>query len=140
MTSTSLTQPVVTSMRGKETTNSRHVAALFGKRHADVLRAIDGVECSVPFNERNFASVDYRDGKGEMRRSVDMTKDGFVFLVRGFTGKEAAQRVRRGCFGCASPYSASAIAAEIPRRSNWFLGDASFTKPMMSSVASSISK
>jgi Rha family phage regulatory protein len=71
-------------------TNSRDVAAFFGKRHADILRALDALDCSPEFNERNFASVDYLDGKGERRRSIDMTKDGFVFLVMGFTGRKAA--------------------------------------------------
>ena len=40
---------------------------------------------------RNFAPVDYVDEKGESRRSIDMTRDGFMFIVMGFTGKRAAQ-------------------------------------------------
>lgn len=56
-----------------------------------MLRAISNLDCSAQFNERNFALVEYRDAKGEARRSFNMTKDGFVFLVMGFTGKQAAQ-------------------------------------------------
>ncbi|MDT2276114.1 Rha family transcriptional regulator [Paenibacillus larvae] len=67
------------------------VAEVFGKRHADVLRSIHNLECSDDFNERNFASVDYLDGKGESRRKVVMSQDGFSFLVMGYTGKEAAR-------------------------------------------------
>ncbi|MDT2306841.1 Rha family transcriptional regulator, partial [Paenibacillus larvae] len=55
---------------GKTVTDSLTVAEVFGKRHADVLRSIHNLECSDDFNERNFASVDYLDGKGESRRKV----------------------------------------------------------------------
>ncbi|QHZ49992.1 phage regulatory protein, Rha family [Paenibacillus phage phiERICV] len=76
---------------GKTVTDSLTVAEVFGKRHADVLRSIHNLECSDDFNERNFASVDYLDGKGESRRKVVMSQDGFSFLVMGYTGKEAAK-------------------------------------------------
>ena len=72
-------------------TTSLIVADYFGKRHADVLRAIEKLDCSKEFNERNFALVDYLDEQGKFRRMVNMTKDGFVFLVMGFTGKKSAQ-------------------------------------------------
>lgn len=91
MTTALTIKNAVTVQQGQAMTNSRAVAELFGKRHADVLRAIAGLECSASFNERNFASVEYQDTKGEWRRSANMTKDGFVFLVMGFTGKEAAR-------------------------------------------------
>jgi len=35
--------------------------------------------------------VDYVDGKGEKRSMWEITKDNFMFLVMGFTGKRAAQ-------------------------------------------------
>lgn len=72
------------------TTDSRTVAKLFGKRHDRVLRAFDNVECSQEFNRLNFGVVEIPDAKGECRRVIQMTKDGFMFLVMGFTGKEAA--------------------------------------------------
>lgn len=73
------------------TTDSRRVAKHFGKRHGNVLQAYDRLECSSEFNQLNFQSVDEEDGKGEFRRVIRMTKDGFVFLVMGFAGKKAAQ-------------------------------------------------
>lgn len=76
---------------GKTVTDSLTVAEVFGKRHSDVLRSIDNLECSAEFNERNFASVDYIDAKGQHRRKVIMNQDGFSFLVMGYTGKEAAR-------------------------------------------------
>jgi Rha family phage regulatory protein len=72
-------------------TTSLAVADVFGKRHADVLRAVGDMECSKEFNERNFALVNYRDTKGESRPMVTMTRKGFEFLVLGFTGRKAAQ-------------------------------------------------
>ncbi|MFE3839627.1 Rha family transcriptional regulator, partial [Pseudogemmobacter sonorensis] len=70
--------------------SSREVAHNFGKMHKDVLRAIRNLECSEDFNRRNFAPVEYLDAKGEKRTEYGMTRDGFSFLVMGFTGREAA--------------------------------------------------
>lgn len=71
-------------------TTSRIIAEKFGKMHKDVLRAIRNLECSEDFNQRNFAPVEYVDAKGEARTEYGVTRDGFTFLVMGFTGKEAA--------------------------------------------------
>lgn len=73
-------------------TDSRRVAARFKKRHRDVLRAVRLLECSLSFRERNFAQCfeinELANGKPEPL--VQMTKDGFMFLVMGFTGRAAA--------------------------------------------------
>lgn len=63
----------------------------FNKRHDNVLRAYDHLECSPEFNRLNFELVDSIDKKGEKRREIRMTKDGFVFMAMGFTGKQAAR-------------------------------------------------
>ncbi|WP_226000943.1 Rha family transcriptional regulator [Paenibacillus sp. BJ-4] len=76
---------------GQTVTDSLTVAEVFGKRHSDVLRSIANLECSEEFNERNFASVDYIDGKGETRPKFIITENGFSFLAMGYTGKEAAR-------------------------------------------------
>lgn len=73
------------------TTDSLTVADRFGKRHCDVLRSIKMLKCSKDFNERNFASVEYLDQKGEKRTYYDITRDGWMFLVMGFTGEKAAE-------------------------------------------------
>lgn len=72
-------------------TTSLKVAEAFSKRHDDVLRKFKRMECSADFTERNFAPSQYQDAKGEKRPCFEMTKDGFMFLVLGFTGKLAAQ-------------------------------------------------
>lgn len=81
---------------GRVTTSSLKVAEVFGKRHADVLRAVDSAmktlsEIDPEFNERNFAFVEYVDEKGETHRAFDLTKDGFTYMAMSFTGKKAVQ-------------------------------------------------
>lgn len=85
------TTPNVFIHNGKALTTSRYVADYFGKLHKDVIRKIESLDCSSEFNGRNFTLVEYVDTKGEKRPMYQMTKDGFVFLVMGFTGKKAAQ-------------------------------------------------
>ncbi len=83
--------PTLEVVDGKVMTSSRVVAEYFGKRHDNVLQSIQRLECSVEFNALNFQVVKYTDGKGEARDMFRMTKDGFTFLVMGFTGKLAAE-------------------------------------------------
>lgn len=72
-------------------TDSRRIANKFGKRHADVLRSIKNLECSREFTERNFTHSQYIDGSGRKLPVYTVTRDGFTFLITGFTGKEAAK-------------------------------------------------
>ncbi len=73
------------------TTDSLTVADRFGKRHCDVLRSIKMLKCSKEFSERNFALAEYLDEQGKPRTYYDMTYDGWMFLVMGFTGEKAAE-------------------------------------------------
>ena len=72
------------------TTDSRRVAKHFGKRHDSVLRAFDRLTCSLDFSHHNFEAADELDEQGKPRRVIFMTKNGFMFLVMGFTGAKAA--------------------------------------------------
>ena len=71
-------------------TDSLKVAEVFGKRHSDIIRAIKNIDCSTEFSERNFASADYIDEQGKVRPMYNLTKDGWIMVVMGFTGKAAA--------------------------------------------------
>ena len=84
-------QPLVRHSGNRLITTSLAISNAFGKKHKDVLRAIQMLECSSEFNRRNFALVSYVDGKGEKRPAYEITRDGFVFLCMGFTGAQAAQ-------------------------------------------------
>lgn len=73
------------------TTTSLQIATAFGKRHSDVLRAINNLECSKDFTKRNFALSGFVDSTGRNLPYYRITYDGFAFLCMGFTGKGAAQ-------------------------------------------------
>ena len=90
-TSSHETANLVSVLNNTVVTTSLIVAEYFGKRHKDVLRAINALECSVKFNRRNFTPVEYKDAKGELRPMYYLTRDGFTFLAMGFTGKVAAK-------------------------------------------------
>ena len=72
-------------------TTSLLIANKFNKRHSDILRAIKNIQCSAEFSQRNFALAEYIDHQGKLRPVYRITKDGLVFLVMGFTGKDAAK-------------------------------------------------
>lgn len=82
--------PELISVGGKVTTTSLQIAEHFGKRHADVLRAIKNLECGPEFTERNFALSEFTDASGRKLPCYSISRDGFAFLAMGFTGKEAA--------------------------------------------------
>ncbi|RIQ38167.1 Rha family transcriptional regulator [Bordetella avium] len=85
-------QDMVSLAGDRLVTDSRRVAEKFKKRHRDVLRAIRLLECSADFRARNFAQCFEINGlaNGKPEPVVQMTKDGFMFLVMGFTGRAAA--------------------------------------------------
>lgn len=85
-----LSQPDVTIENGRAITTSIAIAEFFGKRHDNVIQKIKTLECSEKFNTLNFKDVTYTDAKSEKRPMYQITKNGFVFLVMGFTGKKSA--------------------------------------------------
>jgi len=71
-------------------TPSTRIADVFGKPHKDVLAKIRKLDCSHFFTERNFSLSEFTDTTGRKLPMYNVTKDGFMFLVMGFTGKQAA--------------------------------------------------
>lgn len=85
-------QALFLSTNGQPFTTSRAVAERFGKRHREVLRAIQNllVGCPDPgFTERNFALSEYTDKTGRALPEYRLTHDGFAFLAMRFTGRDA---------------------------------------------------
>ena len=86
---------LVTIENNRIVTTSLKVAERFGKRHCDVLRAIKKLECSPNFHQRNFALMvkmkELPQGGAAKCEYYVITRDGFTFLAKGFTGKVAAQ-------------------------------------------------
>lgn len=75
-------------------TNSLKIAEAFNKLHKDVIRKIENLDCSKDFYERNFTPIQVDTDLGQNRKRKDkayeMTRDGFIFVIMGFTGKKAA--------------------------------------------------
>lgn len=80
---------------GSITTTSNQVADHFGKRHDNLLQAIDKLGCSEDFRLLNFQEtfqvVATPNGGARTDREVTMTRDGFTILCMGFTGRAAMQ-------------------------------------------------
>ncbi|MFV0576064.1 MAG: Rha family transcriptional regulator [Vibrio sp.] len=97
-----LTSPITTakpsdlvfiSQTNELVTDSFHVSRFFGKQHKDVLRKLKSLDCSFDFTKRNFTLCHKNNElqNGKLQPFYQMTKDGFMFLVMGFTGKRAAE-------------------------------------------------
>ena len=76
-------------------TTSLKVAEVFAKQHKDVLRKIESLDCSPEFTSANFSAhvqtIEIGNGATRESKYYEMTKDGFMFLVMGFTGAAAAK-------------------------------------------------
>ena len=77
-------------------TTSEFVAEAFGKAHKNILRKIEEIYTQVPdyFIKLNFKLIE-KEVKSNLGNSTyktnlyELTKDGFMLLVMGFTGKNA---------------------------------------------------
>lgn len=99
---TTFTTPIATatanelvfiSQDDKLVTDSLHVAQCFGKLHKNVIQKLENLDCSKEFTSANFSAHEEIIQAGAVKRAskvYQMTKDGFMFLVMGFTGKKAA--------------------------------------------------
>ena len=68
---------------------SLDIAETFGKRHSDVLRDLENMDCSEEFRERNFALSSYKSAQNRSFPMYYITRDGFTLLVMGYTGEKA---------------------------------------------------
>jgi Rha family phage regulatory protein len=92
---TTVSIPSVSIVNRHAITTSLAVAEFFGKRHAHILEKIQSLDCSPEFASANFSAqaqtVKIDNSATRESKYYEMTKDGFTFLVMGFTGKRAAQ-------------------------------------------------
>lgn len=85
---------MVTLQGNQVMTTSLKVAEYFGKRHKDVLKKIRNTisDCDdSEYTQRNFAPFDFIDKNGDTQPAFNLTRNGFMLLVMGFTGKAALQ-------------------------------------------------
>ncbi|WP_233979554.1 Rha family transcriptional regulator [Pectobacterium versatile] len=84
---------MVMTASDKVLTTSMKVAQFFGKRHDNVLRKVRQVidDCPHEFAALNFEETDFIDKNGDVQPMFNMTKDAYMLVVMGFTGKAAMQ-------------------------------------------------
>lgn len=73
--------------------SSLDVSKKFQKKHKHILEKIEKILSEEPAENsaRCFNKTSYTDAKGEVRPMYQMNRDGFSFLVMGFTGKKASE-------------------------------------------------
>ena len=75
---------------------SLEIAKVTGKMHKDVMKAIRNMEPAwVKVNGRNFALVDYKDSKGELRPCYSLTKTESLYIATKFNDEARARLVIR---------------------------------------------
>ena len=75
---------------------SLEIAELTGKQHKDIMRAIRNMEPAwEKVNGRNFALVEYRDKKGELRPIYFLTKTECLYIATKFNDEARAKLVLR---------------------------------------------
>lgn len=82
---------VFKSSKGNPVTTSIIVAEIFDKEHNKVCRDIENLSCSEEFRAANFGVSSYKSVQNKKLPMYYMTKDGFSFLVMGYTGSKAGQ-------------------------------------------------
>ena len=75
---------------------SLEIAEVAGKQHCDVMRAIRKKEPAwTKVNGSNFALVEYRDRKGELRPCYELTKTECLYIATKFNDEARARLVLR---------------------------------------------
>ena len=82
--------PVVEVINSRPVVSSLKIAEQFEKNHKHVLRDIRKIikDVSADFAGSNFGPCDYLGENGKQAPMFWLTKDGFMILVMGYTGKE----------------------------------------------------
>ncbi len=83
--------PQVEIINGVAVTTSLAIAEHFDRQHKHVLESIRNLQVSDSFSLPNFRLSYYLNQQGKQQPMYHITRDGFIFLVMGFTGKEAAR-------------------------------------------------
>ncbi|MGL4957899.1 MAG: Rha family transcriptional regulator [Plesiomonas sp.] len=106
-------------IRGNQAkTTSLNVAEYFGKQHKDVIRKIECLDCSPAFTSAHFYAYVQNQEVGTSRRDLkhyEMTKDGFMFLVMGFTGAKAAS-IKEAFINAFNAMEARLLGNPTPRK------------------------
>lgn len=83
--------PVLAVANGRPVVTSLNIADVFGKLHKNVLQSIESLEVPEEFGRLNFQPSSYLNAQSKQQPMYNITRDGFVLLAMGFTGKEAVK-------------------------------------------------
>ena len=85
--------PTVSIVEGRPVVSSLDLAKSFGKPHSDLMRSVKTAvrHVSENFSQSNFALAEYLDAQDKPRPYFVLSRDGFSFVVMGFTGAKAAK-------------------------------------------------
>jgi phage regulator Rha-like protein len=82
MKKTAITISMMNHQNGEQRMTSTEIAELTGKNHKDLLKAIRKMEPAWgKVNGRNFALVEYRDQKGELRPCYSLSKIETLYIA-----------------------------------------------------------
>lgn len=77
---------------GKATTSSKLVADKFGKQHRLILDSVKRISKEhEEFGRANFSVSSYKSEQGKELECFEMTRDGYMMIAMGLTGKKALQ-------------------------------------------------
>lgn len=93
--------------------SSRKVSEAFEKRHDNVLRDLEALDCSADFRLLSFEESSYVNEQGKLQPEVLMTRDGFMFLTMGFRGAKAAA-VKEAFIKAFNEYEQAYLAQSLP--------------------------
>ncbi|WP_291327438.1 Rha family transcriptional regulator [Desulfovibrio sp. UCD-KL4C] len=82
--------PTLVVSNGKPVVTSITIAEHFSKQHKNVLQSIEKLEVPDNFRQLNFQPSSYVNAQNKKQPSYNLTRDGFAYLVMGFTGKKAS--------------------------------------------------
>jgi Rha family phage regulatory protein len=83
---------LVIAGNGHAKTNTLLIATAFGKQHKNVLQSVEALQVSESFRKLNFQPSTYEVENSQKKYPMyEVTRDGWMMLVMGFTGKEATR-------------------------------------------------
>ena len=84
------------SVMNAQCMTSLEIAQVTGKMHKDVMKSIRNMEPAwLKVNGRNFALVDYKDSKGELRPCYSLSKSECLYIATKFNDEARAKLVIR---------------------------------------------
>lgn len=85
--------PSLTIVDGQPVVSSLKIAEHFDRQHKNVVQSIEKLlkECPSEFGRLNFQPTSYTDSFNRQQPYYNLTRDGFVLLVMGFSGKQALE-------------------------------------------------